>query len=198
MKKKIFFSVLLVFILFFIALFTNVSHASFTVTDNTNNTNNPQTYTFADIPDAYIDYFNRGYLIRQYNGVFYFVLYRENTLCYAKNGVMDIKNIVYLSYDKNTQKYDLKSNNTSANGDVADYIYYNGDIYTDENKSDYFFQKPPLLPVVTQAVVKVGALEMKQVTKEILAILPVILSVLVSLLAFSKGLSLLLSFLRKS
>lgn len=75
--------------------------------------------------------------------------------------------------------------------------YYNVDGYTNGST---FFQNPPPLEVkaVAQAVETVGVQEMKQATKEILAILPVILSVLVSLLAFSKGLNLLLSFLRKS
>ena len=75
-------------------------------------------------------------------------------------------------------------------------VYSNVEGHTN---GDTFFQNPPPLEVkvVAQAVERVGEVGLKQVTKEILAILPVILSVLVSLLAFSKGLSLLLSFLRK-
>lgn len=137
MNKK---AKILIFIIFFLSLFTTISKASFTVIDNTGNTTSPKTYIFEDIPSAYKSNFDKGYLIRQYNGVFYFVLYKENTLCYAKNGVMEINNVVYLSYNKNTQKYNLESNNCSANGDVADYIYYNGDIYTDSEKTDYYFK----------------------------------------------------------
>lgn len=77
-----------------------------------------------------------------------------------------------------------------------DHGYSNSDILNSDGSS--FFLKPPPQEVVAQAVARVGEVELKQVTKEILAIIPVILSVLVSLLAFSKGLSLLLSFLRKS
>lgn len=77
-----------------------------------------------------------------------------------------------------------------------DHGYSNADILNSDGSS--FFLKPPPQEVVAQAVARVGVVGLKQATKETLAILPVILSVLVFLLAFSKGLNLLLSFLRKS
>lgn len=68
-------------------------------------------------------------------------------------------------------------------------------VYKDSSKTDFFFKAPPL---VAQAVERVGQVRMKAVIQEIVAIVPVILSVLVSLLALRKGLRLLLSFLKTS
>lgn len=73
-------------------------------------------------------------------------------------------------------------------------IYSTCDIKYINNPSEIFFQNPPRL-VVRQ---EVEGLELKAVTQEIVAILPVILSVLVFSLALRKGLSLLLNFLRIS
>lgn len=76
-------------------------------------------------------------------------------------------------------------------------IYSTCDIKYINDTSKIFFQVPPPLGVAL-AVEKVGGQELKQVMKEILGVLPLILSVLVSLLALRKGLSLLLSFLKTS
>lgn len=73
-------------------------------------------------------------------------------------------------------------------------IYSTCDIKYINNSGEIFFQNPPRL-VVRQ---EVEGLELKAVTQEIVAILPVILSVLVFSLALRKGLSLLLNFLRTS
>ena len=73
-------------------------------------------------------------------------------------------------------------------------IYSTCDIKYINNSSEIFFQNPPRL-VVRQ---EVEGVKMKAVTQEIVAILPVILSVLVFSLALRKGLSLLLSFLKAS
>jgi len=75
-----------------------------------------------------------------------------------------------------------------------DITYQNVEGRTD---SDVFFHLTPKL-VVRQAVERVGVQNLEQVQKEILAILPVILSVVVSLLALRKALMLLLNFLKKS
>ena len=75
-----------------------------------------------------------------------------------------------------------------------DITYQNVEGRTD---SDVFFHLTPKL-VVRQAVERVGVQNLEQVQKEILAILPVILSVVVSLLALRKALELLLNFLKIS
>lgn len=102
---------------------------------------------------------------------------------------IDDKGVVSKTYSNQTENEYITFN-------PFDHGYSNTDILNSDGSS--FFLKPPPQEVVAQAVARVGGVELKQATKEILAILPVILSVLVFLLAFSKGLNLLLSFLRKS
>lgn len=102
---------------------------------------------------------------------------------------IDDKGVVSKTYSNQTENEYITFN-------PFDHGYSNTDIFNSDGSS--FFLKPPPQEVVAQAVARVGGVELKQATKEILAILPVILSVLVFLLAFSKGLNLLLSFLRKS
>ena len=102
---------------------------------------------------------------------------------------IDDKGVVSKTYSNQTENEYITFN-------PYDHGYSNTDILNSDGSS--FFLKPPPQEVVAQAVARVGEVELKQATKETLAILPVILSVLVFLLAFSKGLNLLLSFLRKS
>lgn len=102
---------------------------------------------------------------------------------------IDDKGVVSKTYSNQTENEYITFN-------PFDHGYSNTDIFNSDGSS--FFLKPPPQEVVAQAVARVGGVELKQATKEIVAILPVILSVLVFLLAFSKGLNLLLSFLRKS
>lgn len=102
---------------------------------------------------------------------------------------IDDKGVVSKTYSNQTENDYITFN-------PFDHGYSNTDIFNSDGSS--FFLKPPPQEVVAQAVARVGGVELKQATKEIVAILPVILSVLVFLLAFSKGLNLLLSFLRKS
>lgn len=75
-----------------------------------------------------------------------------------------------------------------------DITYQNVEGRTD---SDVFFHLTPKL-VVRQAVERVGVQNLEQVQKEILAVLPMILSVVVSLLALRKALKILLNFLKIS
>lgn len=108
---------------------------------------------------------------------------------------------VYYRYNAGSELFSRSTQNAVNfwvySTDKSNCVFYSEiNIYTSTEDNDLFFLVPPHL--VATAVQKVGAQEMKQVTKEILAILPVILSVLVFLLALRKGLSLLLSFLRKS
>lgn len=79
--------------------------------------------------------------------------------------------------------------NEFINLNPYDCAYTNTDILN--TNGTIFFLNPPPQKVVVQAVERVGEVELKQVTKEILAMLPLILSVLVSSLALRKGLSLL-------
>lgn len=95
-----------------------------------------------------------------------------------------------------SKTYSNQAENEYITFNPYDHGYSNTDILNSDGSS--FFLKPPPQEVVAQAVARVGVVELKQATQETLAILPVILSVLVFLLAFSKGLNLLLSFLRKS
>lgn len=74
------------------------------------------------------------------------------------------------------------------------YIGTNIDIYTDNSYTTLFFQQPPV------TLEEIMRQEGKQLVtmREILAVLPMILSVLVSLIALRKALSMLLRLLRQS
>lgn len=197
MKKKILFSVLLVFAIFFITSFYNVSKATFTITSNTEYFESNSTLTFPDLSEEYNELLkSKPYIFTSYNNKYYrFLILTDGSYFYKKNDDLKIKGSYYLAYNDGsgwTYSQDIGDGTSWSFNNI---FYYHADVYSDVNKSNFFYVTPL---IVAQAVQRVGAQEMKQVTKEILAILPMILSVLVSLLAFSKGLNLLLSFLRKS
>lgn len=197
MKKKILFSVLLVFAIFFITSFYNVSKATFTITSNTEYFESNSTLTFPDLSEEYNELLkSKPYIFTSYKNKYYrFFILTDGSYFYKDNDKLRIKGSYYLAYNEGsgwTYSQDIGDGTSWSFNTI---FYYHADVYSDVNKSDFFYVTPL---IVAQAVQRVGVQEMKQVTKEILAILPMILSVLVSLLAFSKGLNLLLSFLRKS
>lgn len=197
MRKKILFSVLLVFAIFFITSFYNVSKATFTITSNTEYFESNSTLTFPDLSEEYNELLkSKPYIFTSYKNKYYrFFILTDGSYFYKDNDVLRIKGSYYLAYNEGsgwTYSQDIGDGTSWGFNTI---FYYHADVYSDVNKSDFFYVTPL---IVAQAVQRVGVQEMKQVTKETLAILPVILSVLVFLLAFSKGLNLLLSFLRKS
>lgn len=84
---------------------------------------------------------------------------------------------------------------------VSNFVNYSADIYTNVNKTDYFFQLAPVeevKKVETALLEVVKSEEMKKTLGEVIVMFPLILSVLVSLIALRKGLIKLLNFLKKS
>lgn len=103
------------------------------------------------------------------------------------------------NYIKNNTQNVIKDNKsiiTGISGKRNKFFYSSVDIY-DTNKIDVLFQETPLVSqkVVAQAVEKV---EMSQALQEVIAILPMTLVVLVSLVGLRKGLKMLETFLRQS
>lgn len=103
------------------------------------------------------------------------------------------------NYIKNNTKNVTKDYSfiiTGISGKRNKFFYSSVDIY-DSNKIDVLFQGTPLVSqkVVAQAVEEV---EMSQALQEVIAILPMTLVVLVSLVGLQKGLKMLVTFLRQS
>lgn len=93
--------------------------------------------------------------------------------------------------------YDLENNKTTNLSKIVSscsIVSTSSDIYTNSSYTDVFF---PLPPVTLEEIMK-QEMEQKATMKEILGILPMILSVLVSLLALRKALAMLLNLLRQS
>ena len=206
MKRKIYFC-LLVF-LFLILFFMPKSKAFQEIIVNDITYKLPD-FDFSTLEDRpfFIDYESEsGWIeicvprISSANEYIFYVTQSNTRVMYLADGTMGNWDTYYVRNGFN-DTFTYYAGNNMANISLSRPVIYSSlDIYC-ENKSDVFFLKAPLLrppAVVARAVLKVGQVEMRAVLQEILAMFPVILSVLVFLLAFSKGLKILLTFLVKS
>lgn len=208
MKFKRFFLIFIIFT-FFILILNTKSFATYEFESNTGYTS--ITHKVPDL-NTVGEYYNllkdNGFIIQNWDPNRYriLILADNDSFFYrgpdSSGGTPYIKvSGHYIAYNINTKYHNRWDSVTLEQGNDFNgynFVYYSADIFSDINKSDYFFRNPPLKSNLVQAVEEVGVQEMKQATKEIVAILPVILSVLVSLLALLKGLKALLNFLRKS
>lgn len=117
------------------------------------------------------------------------IYYRVNSngVCGGRTELTSLDFTVYYSISANR-----------INGKPVFFSEY--DVYTNNSYSTLFFQAPP--PIVEEETTPfqeaMRQVEMKLTLAEVVAILPVILSVLVSLIALRKGFLVLSTFLRKS
>lgn len=151
-----------------------------------------------------------GYIIK---GHYLFVLLDENAYCYMYPG-----DSASLYFSGNVQEFTLSNNNividSSAKhnsggrfGLLSEVLYTSVDIYKGTNKNsvalagsaNFFPVAPEEIPEAT-TLLEVLEQEQKEkaIMKEVVGLLPVILSVLVSLIALRKALRTLFNFLRTS
>lgn len=129
---------------------------------------------------------NNNMYLKTYKGITYpYVEGIYNTDIHLYNGT----SFVYQGWDG--ANFDVNGYSSIINN--CNIIYSSSDIYTDDSCGDIFFPLPPQTLVEVMEKVKKGA-----TLQEIVALLPVILSVLVSLLALRKALKMLSDFLRTS
>ena len=133
--------------------------------------------------------------------------YSTGNVCESKYGSFNGDTRITFNKDVHLVVYAISSDCTLTSvADATDtWFLFNSNevsyssisVYTDDTYTDFFFQQPAEQPegVVQKAVKPV---EMKETLAEVVAILPLILSVLVSLIALRKGLQALLSFLKLS
>lgn len=201
-KKQIIFLFLLILLL--LVCFSNKSFA-FTCKSPTNGKTYvvPNIDTLPSEAEAYVD---NGYLIRTWNDgskdiVTLELFYSDFTYLYLhtnKDSIV-IPNHKTISVNLGDTSW---SNGTLKNAvgsavPLSRFIYSSVDIYSDVDKSSVFMKAPPK-PVLGVVQAKVEQVEMRAVLQEVVGILPVILSVLVSLIALRKGWSLLLNILRRA
>lgn len=200
-KKQIVFLFLLILLL--LVCFSNKSFA-FTCKSPTTGT----TYVVPDIctlPDDAKTYIENGYLIFTWNDgnkdfVSIRLFYSDFTYLYLndKKDIIitpDSKRIDVALGDTSWSNGTMK--NTVGDTFLSGFLYSSVDVYSDVNKSSVFMKA---LPIPTRGVVqaKVEQVEMRAVLQEVVGILPMILSVLVSSIALQKGWFLLLNILRRA
>lgn len=200
MKNK---KIILGLLIFLAVILLNCTDTfAYTFTSNVNG----QEYTVPDLDtvgEEYVEYLENGYLIQcltnksilvvplNSNSYFYHHSIKEGVDVIAGSG-----SFARFYIDNTSSRWDsVPPSNTLGN---AGYVYYGADVYTDINKTDLFFQ----LPVVEEVQGTIAPLlekeKMGEVLKEIVAILPLIVSVLVSLIALRKAWQVLSTFLRTS
>lgn len=217
-NKKIVFILLLLVVLVSFCITCNAE------TDDTLmvfNCNNPESDYYGKkiyLPNINIDFSNRQYVavLRGNYIIFYypnfdnseFVLFDNSTDLTEIKAINSLDNTdtircmhfeVNISNKDFTDKDAMIGSGIEANwtedfvvGPYSNILSTNMEIYDHNGK--IFFPKTPL-PIVAQSVEKV---EMSQVLQEIVALLPTILVVLVSLVGLRKGLKMLETFLRQS
>ncbi len=177
--------VFIVFIMFFIMLFTNLSYASDT-----------GTYTFTDrfgdertvgkFPELPEGYTCTGYGVSRYNNskLSLYILC-DNAYFYMANDTdIWIEGNFFIADMNSSKVYKLRSSvpkngSTMREGLLSEFCYFVGDVYTDKNKSavqlkgsvDFFLPPPPQVVVIP---VLEGVEELpKAVTTTLKMILPV-------------------------
>lgn len=199
LKNKIKILCILLFSFLLVFLNNNVFASSdITFTDKNGNVRT--------IPSINSDLVYNGYILKEYNNAITLFLFEEQPTIYVYNDgynnmIASKKALVYFLEDNTFVRHseaDYDANNTFMIYDEV--LYTTLDLYDYDNQSvikfsktgdNFFFQM-----VVLQEVME--GMEKEAVMKEIVGILPVIMSVVVSLIALRKALQMLLNFLRKS
>ena len=204
-NKKIIFT--LIFAIFLLLFGTHVFAYTVEDVDYLGNSIN-----FPDIDDS-IDLTNGFYISMKNptNPIYRLYVFNPNTFLYTETNGNDTYLKIsggYILYEwtgfistfptSGTIKYNTYVDEFIDNGGYK--FHFATTVYTDINKSDVFFQLPP--QVVEEEITLEGVLapimvqqEMRLIMQEIVELLPVILNVLVSLLAFYKCLAILYHFL---
>lgn len=155
MLKKI--KLILAF-LFLILVFCNSKCLAFEFTCNTNLSTN--TYNCPDIEtiqSSYLQYLDNGYVIQRWGGLdngywSLIVLANSSSFFYStKDGQVNISGSAYRwnLTNKNATEWSYCSPSLDS-GTFGSILYYNADIYTDANKTDFYFKltTPIVLPSI--------------------------------------------------
>lgn len=204
MKNKKIIFITFIAILFLLLLSTS-SHA-FTISYNVEGYGSTKYGSadeeIADPPEEYLSYLQNGYVVfSSYDtSKYYFLVPTDDAYFYIDNGRLycsDGTKMLHMTYNFSENAWTGMVYCTDGSVGYSCWQSCACDVYTDINKTDFFFQQPAEQPegIVQKAVKPV---EMRETLAEVVAILPLILSVLVSLIALRKGLQVLLSFLKQS
>ncbi len=182
-KNKLFITFI---ILLFFVLFFNISNVfAFEFTSNTGYTTN--THTVPDletVPDEYISYLDTyGYIIQMWSNNKYRLIILTSANSYFYRGGSYAGNI-FTNVSGSAVSFDIDISKHLSWSDVSvsdasgfsgyNFVYYNADIYTDKDKSDLFFQRPPQVVEEVTIPVLEGVEELpKAMTTTLKMILPV-------------------------
>lgn len=141
LKNKLFitFLFLIAFILFF--NINNVFAFSFTC----NTENHTETIDLPDVAEEYQSYFNLPYIIFSTDNVKFcirFLADNESFFYINQYGIAWSGTIHQFTYDGSSWDYRFNNNKIAGITAVSNYYYFNSDIYTDVDKSNYFFTCP--------------------------------------------------------
>ena len=157
-------------------------------------------YTVPDLDTLAPEYYSlieNGYIIRQESDTVWaiVILSSADSYFYGSSSVINCKPAGHMLYMDITQSNSWSdASYIKTDGSFRNVKYYGADIYTDINKTNFFFQKPE----ETELVQMMKQVEMKEVMKEIVGILPLILAVMVLYLGLRKGLQVLSKVLHKA
>lgn len=194
----IFVTIVLFFILFLVPSCYAADTVDLLFVDNTGNSTDE--YILKGYNRDYLNYFDDyNYIVRYVSDTYQDIIFiPEDTYCYTETflGVnvltFSSDNTIVFSFNNGVWTYDTSV--SAGQPGISTCIYFATDIYTSKSKTNYFFEIPVVVypkVIVEPTGVIAPLLEvktMKQTLKEIVAILPLILVLLVSLHGLMKGL----------
>lgn len=131
----------LLLIILVILLFPNFSFA-ISVTTNTEYFENNSTLNFPDLSEEYTNLLNsKPYIFTSYNNKYYkFLILQDGSYFYKSGDNLKIEGNYYLaSTTGSTWTYD-QANGYGTSWGFNTIFYYNADVFTDVNKTDYYFK----------------------------------------------------------
>jgi len=139
-KNKIIltFFVLLGFILFF-----NISNV-FAFTFTCNNGSSTETIELPDVAEEYQSYFDLPYIISNQDGYIIRFLADDDSFFYLDGDLVGWSGTIHqFKFNGSSWNYKFNNNNIFGRTSILNHIYLNATIYSDGNKTDVFFQRPP-------------------------------------------------------
>lgn len=131
----------LLLIILVILLFPNFSFA-ISVSTNTEYFENNSTLNFPDLSEEYTNLLNSNpYIFLSYNNKYYrFLILQDDSYFYKSGDSLKLEGNYYLAYTTgSTWTYD-QDNGYGTSWDFNTIFYYNADVFTDVNKTDYYFK----------------------------------------------------------
>lgn len=176
--------------LLILLIFTN---SVFGVDNTINFTHNEQTISLPYIDGKDL---SNGYFINYWGGRYYLVFMKSSGYLYINNNTMSstCEMDEYEYRDGAWRFIKTYSANTNNGAGPQDFVYASVNVYSDVNKSDIFFQQPPVGEILT--LEEITEMAQTEIIPTILMVIAVVVGLVILLIGLKKGFKILVNGLK--